>query len=240
MSTAAAAVLSTPELLEAIILELPNTQVFLIQRVNKTFRDVIRGSPSLQKALFLRPTADYVLQLHNNRRCFVVPCSSRADCDPELSEKYTPKAAGPYQERIDRWVIDASDRQQHTVVLNPSLVGDFNGFAAKKGITLDSTRANMLLTQPPVGSLIVDHKFAHHFHVSRASDPKRGLTVGEFEASIRAFTGQMIVLFITEWQEVPKGSTASDILEMFGKAAVTVEGTSNAANGVKEEERMEV
>lgn len=55
MSSATAQVLSTPELLEAILLHLPMQDLLLSQRVNKKFKGVIDGSIHLQRALFFEP-----------------------------------------------------------------------------------------------------------------------------------------------------------------------------------------
>jgi len=53
--TAAQLVLSIPEILEQILLSLFMKDVFVFQRINKTWRDTIQNSPSLQRKLFLTP-----------------------------------------------------------------------------------------------------------------------------------------------------------------------------------------
>lgn len=50
---AAAKVIGVPELLENILLHLGMQQLFVVQRVNRTFKEVIRGSRRLQHAMFL-------------------------------------------------------------------------------------------------------------------------------------------------------------------------------------------
>lgn len=57
MTTKAAEVFAIPELLEQILLELPNQDLLLAQRTNKTFRDAILGSRRIQRALFFRTSA---------------------------------------------------------------------------------------------------------------------------------------------------------------------------------------
>ena len=52
MPTKMAEVLAIPELLEAILLQLPQADVLFAQRVNKTFRDAIQGSISIRRHLF--------------------------------------------------------------------------------------------------------------------------------------------------------------------------------------------
>jgi hypothetical protein len=53
--TAIHQVLSTPELLEAILLNLPISSLLRLQRLNRTFNTVISTSPSIQRALFFSP-----------------------------------------------------------------------------------------------------------------------------------------------------------------------------------------
>ena len=45
-------VLTLPELLEAILLELPTRELLLSQKVSRTWKQLIDGSPAIQKALF--------------------------------------------------------------------------------------------------------------------------------------------------------------------------------------------
>lgn len=49
-------VFAIPELLEKIVLHIPQRELLLSQRVNHTFRNVIKHSPQLQRKLFY--TAD--------------------------------------------------------------------------------------------------------------------------------------------------------------------------------------
>lgn len=56
----AAKVLAIPELLEAVLLELPPRDLLLSQRVNKTFRDVIDDSIYIQRKLFFKPCSSTV------------------------------------------------------------------------------------------------------------------------------------------------------------------------------------
>lgn len=50
-------VLDIPELLEKILLHVPEPELLLSQRVNQAFRNVIKHSPKLQRRLFY--TADH-------------------------------------------------------------------------------------------------------------------------------------------------------------------------------------
>ncbi|KAL4873115.1 hypothetical protein BDV12DRAFT_160404 [Aspergillus spectabilis] len=50
--------LSTPELLEIILLNLGIQTLLLYQRICRNWREIIQGSPALQKHLFLAPIDD--------------------------------------------------------------------------------------------------------------------------------------------------------------------------------------
>lgn len=55
MSEAQIRVFSTPELLEAILDQLPPRELLQAQRISRSFQSVIKTSPTLQQALYLRP-----------------------------------------------------------------------------------------------------------------------------------------------------------------------------------------
>ena len=57
-STAASAIFSTTELLEAILLHVYPLDIVMCERVRRSFRDCIAKSPELQVKLFLRPGHD--------------------------------------------------------------------------------------------------------------------------------------------------------------------------------------
>ena len=77
MPTAVAAVLSIPELLEAILLQLPISDLLLTaQLLNHSFRTALLSSCSLQEALFFRPR-------HH-------PCKTPCTPNPLLRKKFPP------------------------------------------------------------------------------------------------------------------------------------------------------
>ena len=51
-------VFDTPELMEAILLQLPLKDALLSQRVSKQWRNTIVGSTKLQQLLFFRPMGE--------------------------------------------------------------------------------------------------------------------------------------------------------------------------------------
>lgn len=54
--SAAAKVFAVPELLESILLNLPLSRLFTLQRVNSTFKGVIGGSIAIRRRMFLEPS----------------------------------------------------------------------------------------------------------------------------------------------------------------------------------------
>ena len=77
MSAAMIHVFGTAELLEAILKEallqgMSHRQLLLAQRVSRDWKDIIAGSPLLQKALFFRPATtdeDYGFFLKWSQKC---------------------------------------------------------------------------------------------------------------------------------------------------------------------------
>lgn len=85
MVFAAATVLAIPELLEEILSYLPNENVLVLQRVNSTFRDVIKQSSPLRIKLFMQlkrrsPSEIAAIRLEN--RLELNPLATRL-LDPE-------------------------------------------------------------------------------------------------------------------------------------------------------------
>ena len=62
MATAVSRVLSTYELLEQILLHLQLKDLFVIQRVDTTWRDLIHRSEPIRKKKFLTPSAPVLAQ----------------------------------------------------------------------------------------------------------------------------------------------------------------------------------
>lgn len=62
--SAVSRVFNTPELAEAIFLNLPVQDVLIIQRVAKPWYDTIKGSKKLQRSLFFLPLPVELVQFH--------------------------------------------------------------------------------------------------------------------------------------------------------------------------------
>lgn len=169
-------VFNSLELLEMIILNLLLQDIRLAQRINWTWKNVISSSPELQQALFLRPcTTDRVRFKHNWSN--ILNCRSQAQCD-----RFTEWDTLPDEEEKS-WVWAASGRPfRGDLILNPFLADRTplrlsrmpKGNSESASIELSWKR--MLLTQPPLVELVVDHGTAYHWHSLKATEVEAGLT----------------------------------------------------------------
>jgi len=67
---AAAQVLGIPELLEAILYELPMRDLLLVQRVNGRWQSTIQESKRLRRALFYEPVAGGSVKCEEHRKSY--------------------------------------------------------------------------------------------------------------------------------------------------------------------------
>lgn len=126
----AAKVFGVTELLEKILLELPMTDLLLIQRVSRQFKSTIDGSITIQQALFFKPLP------------------SKADkldwADPEA--RSNPLLCGPFLTGPFGKIVGCDEAfwlKQDLRKLRP-----------------ESSAWNMLLTQPPTRSkLVTDREY---------------------------------------------------------------------------------
>ncbi|PPJ58335.1 hypothetical protein CBER1_04482 [Cercospora berteroae] len=98
--------LAIPELLENIILHLPLRDVLLCQRVDTKFRDVVQGSNTIRKVLFLEPATNKTVEF----------------CEVSASELYSGPLTEGYLVRI--WKISEAI-QEICPLLNPFMVSLF-------------------------------------------------------------------------------------------------------------------
>lgn len=123
MSSTAQKTLDTPELLEAILLELPPQSVLLSQRVNKTFKVVTDGSIKLQQHLFFKqrtpqstdkiqvnPFLAPILQLYDLRGGILIngPADWRTLDFEDIPETYVVPADATFTIRIGYWSFHES------------------------------------------------------------------------------------------------------------------------------------
>lgn len=195
---------SVPELVEHVLLQLPLRDILIAQRVNKVWKAIITNSPSIQKALFFRPVEDIQLSLVETRDIKAAPCASRAECDYEYDNVHSVPSPGG----ITRWGVDIADERGYCIVLNPILgvetpwsqryfvenkvLGVENKFRSDKAYRRpEASWRKMLFAQRPLKEAIVYHSIGFHWHLAKAQDGSKGLTVGDVHNSARAFGGTL-------------------------------------------------
>lgn len=156
----------------------------LAQRVSRTFRDGIIASPTIQTALFLRPSHNFTVALFGPTLARVVHCTNDSDC-----RIFAYGLAEPTSNGSVRMACDASDKICHNVKFNPFAVDDYRNAIYLPQTTPhdDASWTKMSLMQPPVREIIVDHGNARHWHTVHASEASRGVTLGDLQQSVKAF-----------------------------------------------------
>ncbi|GIZ48474.1 hypothetical protein CKM354_001153300 [Cercospora kikuchii] len=116
--TAGAQVVAIPELMEMILHELPLEEVLAAQRVNKDFKNTIRESHKLQKALFFKPIDNTVLR-PLSKQSAPPACTSPQVC--HANSKKGDWLISEQQDPVTKWARQApkSDEIPRTETLNP-------------------------------------------------------------------------------------------------------------------------
>ncbi|KAF2399352.1 hypothetical protein EJ06DRAFT_557205 [Trichodelitschia bisporula] len=179
-TTASHAVLLLPELLELILLALPPRRALILQRVCTTWRAVLSSSPSLQRVLFLRPTAPCRFSFVSRGEAprvnhLLDTVLARSGLVPKPgAEGWTPCAAGPHV-RARRYAL-AETRE-----LNRALVR-----------RTSASFRDMQLADPPVKSVRV-----------RISGEREGLHFADVEGvrvgPVRDAVGELLVRIMLKW-----------------------------------------
>ncbi|KAI5363705.1 putative F-box domain-containing protein [Septoria linicola] len=184
--SAAAGVADVPELLEAILLHLALKDILLAQRVSRTFRDGINSSPTIQRALFLRPSHDFTVALFGPIRTPIKDCTTSC-IDWHGGTVSTSRG-------LLRMACEASDDTRHDIEFNPfaietsrtANVSPRKIHLPRSAIGDEACWRDMTLSQPPMREVIIDHGRAAHWHMVRASMPSRGVTLGDLEQGLES------------------------------------------------------
>ena len=174
-----------------MLLQLPLRKILTVQRVCKGWKEAIKLSPQIQKALFFRPIEDVQLRLVD-AMVSTYDCSSNSDC-LRIQERWNDDSddASDYA----RWYNDGHDRSEYRILVNPFL----GNTAASPTTRLYFSRADvfstegtyqrpeaswrkMLLTQPPLEEVKVKsgaYLGRDHWHKLRACRGSRGLTLDD-------------------------------------------------------------
>lgn len=212
-------VFALPELLEAILLHLPLVDILLAQRVDRTFRDGIKASPALQKALFLRPDDDYSLQLIGTMP-ISEDCVSHLHCEIDKNVFKAQNQIPPLWVRkttIDLGKLCGAVLNPFLTFISPDSDCREVGIQATWCHEADASWRKMLLSQPPVQNIFVHTYRAIHWHIMSADQGSSGVTLTNLQRTYDAFRVEPdpgMLLFQTEnFETMPKDSTAKEILE---------------------------
>ena len=148
-------VLTTPELLQSILIQLPVRDLLLIQRVSRTFKSLIESSPAIQRALFFRATPS--------------TSSDPRERNPLLAEVFAPWFKEPK---------DSFDLTERSRVLSL----DWNSNDEKRTAykRAGASWRRMLVAQPPFKKLDV-YKLSHAMmgdHLMVGSSEPQDVTMG--------------------------------------------------------------
>lgn len=106
-------VFSSPNLLEAILLQLPFLDVLLAQRVSGTFYKTMKHSRRLQRALFLQPYGDSTISLYGWDEAFSTKdCCSQDSCEASSSHMEDILDAALRDDCKCKWILQGSDSQK--------------------------------------------------------------------------------------------------------------------------------
>lgn len=186
-----------------VLMQLPLPDILLAQRVDRTWRALIQGSPKLQRALFFKPASDKSL-VPMDMANVVLGCVKRKECDRNLHGALRPPGAN-----IRRWVFEELDMKSHRQpVLNAFMAQAcpyLNGREARKRIPegesakpprvlMDRPEASwrrMLVAHPTRREVIVDHGHARHWHRIRPEEGRVGVTLEDMHESAMRFSGSI-------------------------------------------------
>lgn len=182
MQCAAEQVFQVPELLELVLFNLPQKDLLLCQRVNRSFCNTVKFSPKLQKALFFMP--DWSPRAHS------IGDDDRTEQKPTNNRLLRRAFPGSYptvshvmnrshdQTAADDWITSADSNEQWSwdvAIQYPS-----NGTPDCCPATQypEASWRRMHLSQPPCTSLHLFRRW--HRSGSPAMVREAGLTMGDF------------------------------------------------------------
>ncbi|PPJ58259.1 hypothetical protein CBER1_08272 [Cercospora berteroae] len=216
---AAAAVFDTAELLETILLQLPMRDIVRAQCVDRTFRDTIKESPSLQRALFLKPCVDFAATFTDWQFYATKDCTSREDCDLAPVARLMRRKGAPYE------YFRTTSGEKCNVLCNPLLPRFTHVGMRVVSVWVyqlpDTSQAkgrweDMLLTQPPLQRALVYTPGSNHNHMLHSDEGAAGITIGCLQRFLKRFGGPAsshAYIWCHEHRvTIPEESTAAEVL----------------------------
>lgn len=189
------AFLDVTELVEHTLFQLPVKDMLLAQRVSKAWHTTITSSPDIQRALFCRPSEDILLKFKDclNRG---LACLNRFSCPDDYDD--TPNSGLEEEMYTNRWVITTGEEWKYEPKINPFIgCRGFFDFLHDVNTSLHRPEASwrkMLLTQPPIHNILVDHGLARHWHILRAKAGSDGLTLQDLHENAIAHCGDCFII----------------------------------------------
>jgi hypothetical protein len=174
-------VLNTPELLEAILSEMPIHEVLLSQRVASIFNATISSSPTLQKALFFSRIGD--ISTRKDQKKFLL--LRHKDVYSLFDDGASPSSILAGATRVAK---------RGSYLLNPLIFSLFPTpsegrftYDNSRGVPDNPSSRGMLLMQPPVRSVRLVRYGEYGYSVHRATREVKnefGVTLGDVEAML--------------------------------------------------------
>lgn len=241
--SAAAAFEAVPELVENMLLRLPLPDILLAQQVSHSWNSLIKNSPTLQRALFFRPSHDVQLvEVHVTPLYLPYKCKCKRSCLAKkgflLPRVLPPSAPSP------RWASASGDTKKYHISINPFLaafpwdpLGGFQGalqvskFPAQ--VFTGASWRSMLITQPPVKELMVKYYNprtmwrTQHYHKIKSKPGSPGITFDDIRLHSK---GEDYAIYLgKEHLQVVKPTAGRDVV--CTAQDVLVELAKNDADG---------
>lgn len=184
-----------------MLLRLPLPDILLAQQVSSSWNALIKNSPTLQRALFFRPSHDVQLMEVDVTPLYLpYKCKCKRSC--LAKEGFMLQQTLDSSSQSPRWASASGDTEGYHIFINPFLTafpwdpsGSLEGalkvskFPAQ--VFTGASWRSMLITQPPVEELMV--KFYHsrsvlrtqHYHKIKAKPGSPGITFDDIRLHSR-------------------------------------------------------
>lgn len=189
MALPAAKVLGTYELLEGVLIHFPGRELFVLQSLNTSWRDLIQRSEKLQKKMFLRPIGDAISPRDFKCRIPVYRCLFHLNPACEIFRD----DSGPV--RCAVWDTANENKEALPARFGFStsikfLIKDIDECFSihVKRSAWPQTWRKVLLTQPPITTALLMHNSNPYKDVCTVYHPQ-GITLGDIHEAQENATG---------------------------------------------------
>ncbi|PPJ58262.1 hypothetical protein CBER1_08271 [Cercospora berteroae] len=204
-----------PELVAMILIQLPMLEILRLRTITRTCHDDVNVNPKLRIALFRKPYKDRQARLEDLERYFnVADCATQEDCDDSKGLRRPPREISQ-----PRWVWGSS-AQPCDIVVNP-LIKFFNERTQDGTDPTPYVLRNMLLTQPPLATLLLEDFYSVHYHVLRPEEGTEGITILQLQRYLETFpnvVGEQDIETADGFVIMPVASTGAEIMAEIEEA----------------------